>query len=48
MNRFDLTEVSGSLLLTLVGGEFYAICVQLLPILEISLEKCSPEIQSGM
>lgn len=39
MNRFDLAEVSGSLLLTLVRGEFYAICVQLLPILTISLEK---------
>lgn len=39
MNRFDLAEVSGSLLLTLVGGEFCAICVQLLPVLTISLEK---------
>lgn len=48
MNRFNPTEVSGSLLLTFVGGEFCAICVQLLPIFEISLEKCSPEIQSGM
>lgn len=31
MNRFDLTEVSVSLLWTLVWVEFYAICVQLLP-----------------
>lgn len=48
MNGFDLTGVSGSLLLTLVGGEFYAISVQHLPISTISLEKCCLEIGSSM
>lgn len=47
MNGFDLTEISGSSLLTLMGGEFYAVNIQHLPVPTISLEKCCLEVGSA-
>lgn len=46
-NGFDLTEISGNLLLTVVGSEFYAINVQHLHTPTASTERSHPEILTG-